>query len=203
MIWHLILFLTFLMPEFTEVKVDSDKASLWKVSASSNIKVHGQSNVNEFQCVTIHYKGDDKLIKKRNGFYNLNELIGTISMDVHSFDCENRIMTRDLRETMEADAYPNISISILSLLIPEVIERNGQFLKGKAEITIAGNSQLVDLNWRVIPENDQKIRLLSTRDFSFTQFGLTPPTKMMGMIRVKDKLQVDIDLAIEKISEDE
>lgn len=185
---------------FSPEGIQTDKETLWRVSASSNIKVSGESNVNEFECVTLHYKGDDMLIKRKNGSYDLNELIGSIEMKVHSFDCENRIMTRDLRETLKAEDYPNITIKIISLLIPEDMNSSGQLLKGKAEITLAGTTELVELNWRVIPENGHKIRLLSSREFTFTQFGIKPPSKMMGMIQVKDQLLVDIDFAIEKLS---
>lgn len=200
MIWYLFLLMIFAGQELSSVDFYKAADSIWRVSASSNIKVTGESNVNEFECVTLNYKGEDRLIKKDNGFYNLNELIGTISMQVHSFDCESRMMTRDLRETLKADAYPQINITIVSLFIPQNINAKGQLIEGEAEITIAGCTQKVGLNWRVIPESNNKIRLLSSKDFSFTQFGIKPPSKMMGMIQVKDELLVDIDFTLEKLS---
>jgi hypothetical protein len=170
--------------------------SVWTVSGTSRVLVEGQSNVNEFQCVTLHYEGKDKLEKRIDPNTRNRFLTGSIEMKVRSFDCENRMMTRDLRETLKEDLYPTISIELISLRLPEKLERS-QKVRGEAEITIAGNTRVLDLTWTLSMPDRDKMRLSGNRELKFSQFGLEAPTKMMGMIRVRDELFVDFDLLME------
>lgn len=173
-----------------------DIESLWKVSGTSKVMVEGSSNVNDFQCVTLNYEGADELKKFIHHDNGERLLTGAVEMKVRSFDCENRIMTRDLRETLKEQVYPNIVIELQSLRIPESAAQQ-QSVSGRAKVTIAGTSWELDMSWTLIRENASSMRLLGTHDFSFTQFNIEPPTKMMGMIRVKDEIKVDFDLVME------
>lgn len=170
--------------------------SLWTVAGTSKVMVEGSSNVNEFQCVTLNYEGADELKKFFREENGDRILTGAVEMKVRSFDCENRMMTRDLRETLKEQVYPNITIELQSLRIPESASKQ-QRVTGRAKVTIAGTSQELDMNWTLVRENVSTMRLLGTHDFSFTQFNIDPPTKMMGMIRVKDEIKVDFDLVME------
>lgn len=175
---------------------EGQNESLWMVSGSSRILVEGSSNVNEFQCVTLHYEGEDILRKKPIHKQNKWELTGAIEMQVKSFDCESRMMTNDLREILKEGDYPKISINLLSLMIPGQLQ-NPQKVKGKVAITLAGTSRIFEMAWTLFPENPKKLRLAGTHDFTFSQFNLDPPTKMMGMIKVKDEITVDLNLLME------
>ncbi len=171
--------------------------SVWEVSTASKVVVEGASNVNEFQCATAHYRGSDLLRKTFLPASSTWRLTGKIEMEVRSFDCENRMMTRDLRHTLKADDYPRITIEILSLEIPEN-PVSGQKVSGKADITLAGNSRTFDIRWTLVLEDD-RMRLMGKQNFKFTQFDLDPPTKMMGMIQVKNDIVVDFDLSMQLI----
>ncbi len=173
-----------------------DVEAKWKVSGTSRVVVEGQSNVNEFKCVTIRYEGDDVLTQRNDNASGKRILEGSINMKVKSFDCENRIMTRDLRETLKEDAYPEITVDVVSIALPEKDGKNHK-VDGEAEITLAGETRLMDFTWEVSYPNSKKIRLSGNREIRFSQFNIEPPTKMMGMIRVKDTLMVDFDLVLD------
>jgi hypothetical protein len=179
----------------------SSDYSIWEVSGSSKVIVEGASNVNEFQCATANYRGTDLLRKSSLPGISSYRLSGKIEMEVRSFDCENRMMTRDLRETLKAEEYPKITIELLSLIIPEN-PVNGQKVSGKADITLAGNSRTFDITWTLILDRDF-MRLKGTQDFKFTQFNLNPPSKMMGMVQVKNDIVVDFDLSMQLIASTE
>ncbi|TVR90227.1 MAG: YceI family protein [Saprospirales bacterium] len=178
-----------------------DIEAKWKVSGTSRVVVEGQSNVNEFKCVTIRYEGNDVLTQRNDNASGKMILEGAINMKVKSFDCENRIMTRDLRETLKEDAYPEITVDLVSIVLPDK-EGNCHKVDGKAEITLAGETRLMDFTWEVSYPNSQKIRLSGNRELKFSQFNIEPPSKMMGMIRVKDKLLVDFDLVLDMADPD-
>ncbi len=190
-------FLAILLPliGFATGHVDEVEAK-WKVSGTSRVVVEGQSNVNEFKCVTIRYEGNDVLSQRNDNASGKRILEGSINMKVKSFDCENRVMTRDLRETLQKDAYPEITVDVVSITLPDNDGKSHK-VDGQAEITLAGETRLMDFTWEVSYPNSQKIRLSGNRELKFSQFNIDPPTKMMGMIRVRDELLVDFDLVLE------
>nr|MBS0036609.1 YceI family protein [Saprospiraceae bacterium] len=196
---YLILFILFAFPQMTFSQYEGNTSeSYWEVKATSKVLVEGKSNVNEFQCVTLNYEGEDQLKKSYHSQSKNWNLTGSIDMKVKSFDCENRIMTRDLRETLRAEVHPTISIELLQFLLPEH-PRPSEKITGRAKITLAGNSRTFNITWTLFKEGDT-MRMLGTHDFKFSDFNLDPPTKMMGMIQVRDDITVDIDLTMEMIS---
>ncbi len=173
-------------------------ASFWRVVSSSNILIEGSSNVNSFKCAMVRYNGADQLLKQQVRQGEHWDITGAVTMKVARFDCENNMMTRDFRETLKATQYPDIVFELITLSVPDRL--NGRYnTTGRAKITIAGKTRIFNLHWDLIPENEKTIRLTGTHDFRFTQFDLTPPNKMMGLIQVRDEIRVHFDLVIERI----
>jgi hypothetical protein len=174
-------------------------AQKWVISENSTLSVNGSTNINNFACDIPSYDRTDTLvIQKRKGLKDII-LTGNVNLNVKSFDCHNPIMTSDLRKTLNAKQYPALNISFLSLNDFPEITTKPQMLTGMVDIELAGTRKRFEVNYMVSVDAQKMIHLLGTRDVNFSDFNLTPPKKLGGLIRTNDKLSVNFHLKIKAI----
>ena len=169
----------------------------WAVEKSSTLRVEGSSNVNTFRCDMQGYYQTDTITGFEEGVSSKPvRLRGAIVVDVFKFDCHQRMITNDLRKTLKADQYPRMTIRFLSLeRMPEFIG-NTELLKGLVEIELAGTKKKFDILYSFVKPGGKTILLNGGRTFTFSDFKLSPPKKLAGMIQIRDKFDVNFRLTL-------
>ncbi len=170
----------------------------WQVTAKSRLEISGATNINQFRCLSINYEGQDTIKETCDGETGEPALNGEIVMKSSGFDCHNSIMTRDFARTVNANAFPEIRIKFISLK-RDFSVKNENRLFGKVEITLAGKSKLYSVSCVVKEENEESKHLEGNRTFHFSDFGLEPPQKLFGAVKVKDAVSVDFHLKLRSI----
>ncbi len=170
----------------------------WLVTEESRLEISGSSNINEFQCLNVSYKGNDTLYENSNPGQSQYQLNGLITIMADEFDCRNRLITNDFRKTLNAGDYPVIKVRFLGLGIHRKAAEQ-EAVKGQTEITIAGVSRKYDISCRFTNSGTKKARLTGSKTVKLSVFGLEPRPKVLGMIKVDDTVKVDFDLVIRSI----
>lgn len=173
----------------------------WAVQKTSTLRIVGSSNVNSFGCdINGYYQPDTILCSEENPVSKLVTLKGELEIDILKFDCHNKMLTGDLRKTLRANEYPKFVIRFLSLERTPVINCSKDFLRGWVEIELAGITKRFEVNYSFIKTEEQSaIHLNGNRSFSFTDFKLSPPKKIGGIIKVKNKFNVDFNLLLNPV----
>lgn len=171
----------------------------WVITSGCSLKVAGKTNINQFNCRIINYSNPDTL-----SFGNTNSsapvrVSGAVALDVQNFDCENSMITKDLRKTLKAEAYPKLVIKFLSLSKYPDFKGQPELINGIVHISLAGVTKKYEVNYKVISANSKSLILIGTQNVNFTDFNLSPPKKAGGMIRTKDQLQVEFNLRLKII----
>jgi hypothetical protein len=156
---------------------------------NSYVEIHGTTNVNSFNCsynarlpenefeITIFKKGSDITIQHEALF-----------LKVRNFKCPNPKMTDDFHDLLEYEDYPFIIFQL-----KKITNKNTAHIM----IEMAGEKQ----NYTVKVENSlQNTQLICSAKMQLciTDFGLEPPEKFFGMVRVNENIEVEfkIDLKI-------
>lgn len=137
------------------------------IKAQNEITVTVKTNVNSFNC-TIN-----------NAWLtsNTNNSKTTIVIPVKSFRCPKRMIEKDIQEIFEAEKFPNITLSVDSP------NKNNNSVK--TQITIKN----IQKNYNVkMTQNHSTIH--GNLTISLNDFGIDPPTKMMGTVKVKDDVKI-------------
>jgi len=180
----------------------TDEVKKWVISQNSSLCVNGSTNINKFACEVPAYDQTDTLILTRSKIDKGITLSGYIELKIQSFDCHNAIMTHDLRNTLKDKQYPVMRIRFLSLSeLPDLCSKP-QTITGLVNIELAGISKRFEINYQATADAQKNICLLGTRDVNFSDFNLTPPRKLGGMIRTNDKLSVQFRLNIRSLHTD-
>ena len=186
-IWTFIL-LFILIPSETET-------DHWQVSDDSKVTFSGNTNVNSFTCLLGEYNLHEVLISKDNSEgYQFDK--GKISLEIQAFDCGNSMMNKDLYRTLKANDYPRITLTLTRILLKTEINGFGLF-----DINIGGEKKseiIIDLE---IYNTLNTLYLSGSKKFNMTEFGITPPSRLFGMIQVADDIEIDFDLVLVKVFE--
>jgi len=173
----------------------------WAVQNESTLTIQGKSNVNTFGCDAVRYnKPDTILCSPEDPTSKLVTLKGSLEIGIDKFDCHNKILTSDLRKTLKADQYPTLTVKFLTLERSPLIESNKDCLRGWVEIDLAGTSRRFEINYTFAKSNSPYIQLNGKRTFNFSDFKLTPPRKLGGLIKVEDSFNVDFRLILSPVS---
>lgn len=138
------------------------------------IEILGNSTVGKYTC-------SNSLTYRDTIFLNSNvknSLKSEISMG--NFDCGNRIMNKDLKTTVKATTFPKSTVTITN-------------------IKAFGSNYKCNLNFRITDKilSYQNLVLKNTKEtiegslaVNFSDINLEPPTKMGGIIKVKDEFVI-------------
>lgn len=178
--------------------ISTDTQESWSVHHKSSLRVDGQTNINTFSCVVPSYERQNDIIlceKTTNGCKVKSQLL----IPVDKFDCYHKIMTKDLQKTLKSHAHPYMSIDFRSFSkIPSQLSSGATFT-ANADITLAGVNKNYTIQFTTKKLSNETIELIGKKIILFTEFGLVPPSKLGGTIKVKDELDVEFRLHLIKI----
>jgi len=168
----------------------------WTIEKSSTITVTGKSNVNEFNCQVPGYYQTDTIFVSQLSSSKDVRLSGDLEVDVFKFDCHSKMITKDLRKTLKADQYPRLKIRFLSLEHLPDPQFTAQCIKGIVEVELAGVRKVLQIPYVFVNNGTSGYLLNGTKTFYFSDFSLTPPRKLAGIVQVKDEFLVDFKLKV-------
>lgn len=165
----------------------------WKVSADSRLEIEGTTNVSKYNCTLVDYSGADVLIQNDKVGLGKMSWEGEIVMKANHFDCQIPMMTRDFMKTVQADKHPDIKIRFIELIGSD-IAAEGEAYYGKVDITLAGVTKRFALSCQLMSINKDQKKLIGSHSFKFSDFGIDPPVKFLGAVKVQDEIKVNFEL---------
>jgi hypothetical protein len=187
--------LFFISTSYTSVEINLVHRLI--VLPDSKLSINGKTNVNTFTCAIAKYSGTDTLVLHEGGRNTRPVFVkGSVGLDASTFDCGMAMMTSDFRKTINSDEYPAIVIDFISFeRTPSYAQKEENF-KGILKISLAGVTKLFEMDCSIEAKSNGLIHLRGGRDFTFADFGLKPPSRMMGTIKVKEDLAVKFHLVL-------
>jgi hypothetical protein len=166
------------------------------VLPDSRLTIDGRTNVNTFKCAIGQYHGKDTLVLHEGGM-NVRPVFvkGSVMLEATSFDCGMALMTSDFRKTIGSKSYPFIIIDFISFERTPRYSGDEKF-KGIVKISLGGVTRLFEMDCAIEAKSSGLIHLTGQKDFTFADFSLQPPKKMMGMVKVEQALNVAFHLVL-------
>jgi hypothetical protein len=169
----------------------------WMIEKDSNLYFEGKSNVSSFRCGIASYLRPDTIcFYRENSNTQVLTVKGGLCINVNGFTCQQSYMNNDLRKTMKANECPIMKISLLNI---GIFSGNVKNVKGTVAITLAGVTRAMEVDYTVQSINNNNLRLYGSRQVLFSDFGLTPPRKLAGLVKVEEQINVNFMLALRSI----
>lgn len=171
----------------------------FSIEEQSRLFIEGTSNVNSFEClckdnfpksiIQFHPTTNNE---KTLRFYNT-----ALKLRTQKLDCNNSRMNRDLCEALKSDQYPAIQIELLDAnVLPGSFKNNEEWsmIKVSVALTITNVCKKYSLEVKAQKLGANRYRFVSYLDLLMTDFNIEPPTAMLGLIKVRDKIRINFDI---------
>jgi len=194
-------FLAFLLVLFWSITAlgGNRQEFLYSIMPGSTLAIAGFTNISHFVCFSSNESSLDAF---QIDFGQQNNRILTFSgvelkISVFSIDCGNRLMNRDLQHSLGGRNFPYIEIQVLEATR---ISHNSQTGNGRArvlvDISMNGRSRksyfMVEFNG----SNPSEFSVIGSKKIKMTDFGITPPSPVMGLVKVNDEVSIQLNLIV-------
>lgn len=172
----------------------------------SKLWIEGSSNVNRFQCDAEEVEGRalvfSQMLSQVPGTVEQsnrgNELSIRVDVAVDGFECGRSRMNRDLREALQSQEFPKITFiygSATPVNGSETENETGRVtLEVIGSLTVAGTTRDIRFIVEGTYMEDGRIQATGKKEIKMSDFGVDPPTAMLGMVKARDELTVHFDL---------
>ena len=158
------------------------------LSKESRLWVEGTSTVKSFTCTATKL---DVSVSAEPGS-SPSDLVQSASLvvPVSALDCKNDTMNGHMRKALKATPTSTIAWRLDSYRV------EGANVVINGSLTIAGKENPIELRATGAADNVGTIRLKGSTKFKMTEYGVKPPSLMMGTMKVGDLVTVGYDLVL-------
>lgn len=174
--------------------VPASNSLFFQIEQDSKLHIKGSSNVTDFVCKCEELFPRLQLEMEPKGTKTKFEK-ATLSIRSKKLDCGNKAMNKDMYETLKANDFPNIKIELLESELTK-LDENWATLKAQMSLTIAGVNKKEAFTIQAKRNDELQYRFKSSKCIKMSDYGMTPPSPMFGLIKVKDQITLDLDLTI-------
>ena len=169
------------------------------VEPESRLWIEGSSTLDAFTCRSEAVKGAGVLETNLPGVMpaaTSSEPRAEVHVRVETFDCGKQRMNRDLYEALKAATHPSIRFELREAEVlgssPE--GEDAYRLRVNGWLTVAGTTRLVETTAHGQRLDDGRYRTWGHQPFLMSNFGIEPPTGLLGLVRAHDHIRVRFDL---------
>lgn len=176
---------------------DAKAQSAYKLSASPDnvVKVLGSSNVHDWEMKAQNPTSDADFTLTGTEVKALKTLSFTVN--AKSLKSEHSSMDDRTYKTIKADEFPQITFKLTSASITQG-EKSKFVVKATGTLTIAGVSKIITMQVNGDVKADQTIVCSGEEKLKLTDFKISPPSFMLGAMKVKDDLTIQYTLNFKK-----
>jgi len=199
-VWTLVL-LSCLLPLHAEAQLQvtpHQKSQFW---------IQGKATGRSFTCKVTRVDGIARLPDQTQGIpkeASEEKTTVKVRMPVRSVDCGNSMMTNDLQEALKMKDHPEIRFELVHATMDGRVDTSAHWRRVDAlgPLTVAGTKRLIRLDAAARALDENHFRLRGCLPIRMTYFNVDPPTKAFGLIRVKNRVEVQFDLLAQTTSAD-
>ena len=165
----------------------------------SKLWVDGTSSVRAYSCKATTLQGNVAATGSDASLAipELAKAVRTVDLTVpvQALDCGNGTMNGHLRNALKATENPAIKFRVAQYdVVPGGTNEGTVKLKGN--LTIAGQEKPITVDASVASEAGGALRVKGSKEILMSEFGVRPPTLMMGTLKVRDRVVVNFDVVL-------
>jgi len=161
-------------------------------SPNVSIKVLGSSNVHDWVMTSTAIESE--------GTFDLNghQLHAfTLQLAFTSLKSDHASMDDRTYKAVNAKKFPDISYKLTSAEVTPG-GKGTYLIKTKGDLTIAGVTQPVSIDVTAVVNADNTITCSGSKKIQLTDYGIKPPTFMLGAMKVYNDLTIQFNLIYKK-----
>lgn len=158
------------------------------LAKESRLWIEGTSTVRSFTCTAT--KVDANVVAESGAASNALVQSALLVVPVASLDCRNKTMNEHMRKALKSGENPQISWRMDDYKV------DGTTVLITGRLTIAGKENTIELGGVGTADASGTVRLKGSKEFRMSDYGIKPPSLMLGTMKVRDPVKVSFDLVL-------
>lgn len=169
-----------------------------QVESSSRLWVKGTSTVRGFECVAgqfdarVSATAPDAAAAVLAGEKGVGAV--TLSVDAQKLDCRNGTMNGHMLKALKAAEFPTISWTLATYAVQP--GTSGVQITLDGALSLGGVSKDITITASGKAGPDGMLQVTGTHELNMRDYGLKPPTLMLGTMKVHEKVVVNFDFLL-------
>lgn len=169
------------------------------VGADSKLWIEGGSNLHDWTCrassIDAAIDVDEAFLKTPAATPSLLKKV-QVKVPVRNLKCGHGGMDNNLYKALKVDDSPEISYIVGTFEVVPGATSDSFTVKTVGALTIAGAEKSVNMDVTATRLSDGGIRADGELPLLMTDFGVKPPTAMLGTLRTSNKVTVKFSLLV-------
>ena len=164
-------------------------------SFNSEVKVLGTSNLHDWTMKGSGLTCEAQFTVSTGSLFQLLTLNGlTFNMPVANLKSDESLLNSRAYKAMNAEKHKNISFRMSSAVISPQ-STNQYVVRASGQLTISGVTRDVTLQATLQIQQDRTVVVVTgSQKIKMSEFGITPPSFMLGALRTGDNVTIDFNL---------
>jgi polyisoprenoid-binding protein YceI len=182
---------SFFAASFTSLSANAQKTSYQSIPVTSTVKVLGNSNIHKWNMNNERLASQAAFTFKDG---KLSDLSGfSFTMQVKDLKSDEELLNSRAHKALNAEKYTTITFKMTSATVAPTQGNNYQ-IKAYGKLQIAGVTKDVMLLANAIQNADKTISCSGTEKLKMSDYGIKPPTFMLGALKVADEVNINFNL---------
>ncbi|MFT7033622.1 MAG: hypothetical protein ACJA2S_002130 [Cyclobacteriaceae bacterium] len=183
------------LPSFAQ---NTDSLRLLLTNQSS-LTIYGSSNINKFKCkLKQNFERDSLCVlieEKSDTIYCKNT---EVIFEVSKFHCGHEGINKDFRQTLRANEYPTISLSVdqIYLLDSSMLVDENDKIRADISIELAGVVREYNIKFDKIESDRDNLSIIGSQQILMSEFNIDPPQALFGLIKTNNELSINFEFAL-------
>jgi polyisoprenoid-binding protein YceI len=159
----------------------------------SRVWVEGTSTVRGYTCEATALDSDVRLATDARTV-PLQQLVqgAVVAVAVDALDCANGTMNGHMRKALKSKEHPRITFTL------ETYTMDGATAVLEGALELAGRTNPVRIQATVAEAEDGLVRVSAEHEIRMTEWGVKPPSLMLGTMKVHDPVTIHFDVKLQR-----
>lgn len=162
---------------------------------SVDMTIAGTSTLHDWTSSVNEVYAEGKVTLDGNQLQGINNLVVTIPVTSIKSDKGSNTMDNKTYKALESDDHPNI-VYLLKKVNSMKPANGGYQLDTQGELKIAGGSELINMTVNATVLGNGDIRFEGSKDLKMTDFGIDPPSALLGTIKTGDEITINFTVTL-------
>ena len=159
----------------------------------SKLWIEGDSNLHAWKCDAKSFVPELRLVRAAPTEPPTRVQEARLQVSVADIECGNGKMNENLRKALKADTNANISFELTSAEFVDGVRGELDVLV-KGQLSVAGASRDLQMQVSGTDTGNGALRLQGRVLILMTDYGVQPPTAMLGLLKTKNEVTILYDL---------
>ncbi len=167
----------------------------------SRLWLEGNSNVHPYSSQATKLEVQfERVASSQN---SLDQRIGhlkrlELTIPVNGLKSGKSALDRKMVKALKGKESPSIVFHLGNYQVLPGDRKKGNYsVQATGDLTIAGRTEPITLTATVLPEDD-RVTVTGSKELLMSEFGVDPPTALLGALKTKDKVMIHFELHFQK-----